>query len=62
MKKTVEWLIDDIHIFRYHYLMCNLIEKKKYEKGLLRYQGRFENKSQFLKWYLSIVKQSDSNV
>lgn len=55
MRKTVDWLIEDIHIFRYHYLKCDSIEKKKYKKCLLRYQNRFDNEKDFFKWYLSIV-------
>jgi len=55
MKSTKEWMENDIHIFRNHYLKCDYKEKKKYKKGLIRYQGRFDNKSDFLKWYLKIV-------
>lgn len=55
MRKTVDWLIEDIHIFKNHYLLCNDIEKEKYRKGLLRYQGRFDSRLEFFKWYFSIV-------
>lgn len=55
MKLTREWLKEDIHIFRNHYLKCDFNEKKKYKKGLLRYKGRFDSQGEFLEWYLSIV-------
>lgn len=56
LKKTIEWLYDDIHIFRSHYLMCNFIEKNIFRKGLIRYKNRFDNEKDFMFWYLQIVK------
>lgn len=53
--KTVDWLHDDLHIFRNHYLQCDSNDKKEYKKELLRYKNRFDSKGEFLFWYLSIV-------
>ena len=53
--KTVDWLQEDIHIYRNHYLKCNFNEKKEYRKGLIRYKDRFDSQGKFLSWYLSIV-------
>lgn len=55
MKKTVDWLNEDLHIFRSHYLKCDSNDKKEYRKGLIRYKGRFDSQGEFLSWYLSIV-------
>lgn len=55
MGLTKDWLKNDIHIFRNHYLQCDFIEKKKYRKELLRYKSRFDSQKEFLSWYLSIV-------
>lgn len=55
MKKTVDWLNEDLHIFRNHYLQCDSNDKKEYKKGLLRYRNRFDSQGEFLFWYLSIV-------
>jgi len=55
IKSTINWLIEDTHIFRYQYLRCDLTERHKYKNMLLRYQSRFKNKGGFLKWYLKII-------
>lgn len=55
MKKTINWLIEDTHIFRYQYLRCDLTERKGYRKELFRYRNRFDNERDFFKWYLVVV-------
>ena len=55
LKNTKDWLINDIHIFRNHYLKCNLLERKRFKKGLFRYKGRFDTEKEFFSWYLKIV-------
>lgn len=37
MKKTKVWLINDLYIFKDHYLSCDSKEKKNFKKGLFRY-------------------------
>lgn len=55
MRKTKEWLIADIHIFRNHYLRCDKKERVVFRRELGRYEGRFDTKQEFLSWYLRVV-------
>lgn len=55
MKKTKQWLFEEIAIFRKHYFMCNLEEKNIFRKGLVRYKNRFNNNKEFILWYLKII-------
>lgn len=55
MRKTKEWLLEDIHLFRNHYLQCDKKERKKFRKELEKYESRFDSKQEFLEWYLRVV-------
>lgn len=55
IKNTIEWLVSDLHTFRKHYLMCDLKEKNIFRKRLTKYQDRFQNQKEFIKWYLKII-------
>lgn len=55
MRKTKEWLVDDIHIFRNHYLRCDKKERIRFRKELERYESRFDSKQEFLGWYLRVI-------
>lgn len=55
MRKTKEWLIEDIHLFRNHYLQCDKKERIRFRKELERYESRFDSKQEFLGWYLRVV-------
>lgn len=48
IRKTKEWLVDDIHIFRNHYLKCDKKERVAFRRELGRYEGRFDTKQEFL--------------
>lgn len=38
MRKTKEWLVDDIHIFRNHYLKCDKKERIVFRRELGKYE------------------------
>lgn len=55
MRKTKEWLIEDIHLFRNHYLQCDKKERIRFRKELEKYESRFDSKQEFLGWYLRVI-------
>ena len=55
MIKISEYLFKDIEKYKNAYKSCDKQQKAYYKNYLKKYEWQFEEKKDFLKWYLQIV-------
>ena len=56
MIKISEYLNDDIEKYKEVYNGCDECQKNYFKSYLWKYEWQFEKQSDFIKWYLQIVK------
>ena len=55
MIKMSEYLLKDVEKYKTAYKNCDKYQKIHYKSYLKKYEWQFEEKRDFLKWYLQIV-------
>lgn len=55
MKTISEYLFEEIEKYKDVFNSCNTYEKIHFKTYLKKYEWQFENKKDFIKWYVQIV-------